>query len=179
MDPLRKPPTNRRRRSTAAICALFTLALTLAPALSPGVHSPAAHASEAAWRSPLDGPLSISAYFDLPNGPYQAGHRGIDMPTRHGQAVRSPSSGVVSFVGTVVDRPLISIRVDEHTVLSIEPVASELREGDTVSPGDPIGTVAGGGHCRESCMHLGVRLHGNYVNPLRYLRQRPVLLPWQ
>jgi hypothetical protein len=42
-----------------------------------------------------------------------------------------------------------------------------------------VGTVATGGHCEGSCIHFGVRLHGEYVSPLLYLAgvPRAVLLP--
>ena len=33
-----------------------------------------------------------------------------------GAEVLAPASGTVSFAGTVVDRPVLSIRVDERTV---------------------------------------------------------------
>ncbi len=90
----------------------------------------------------------------------------------------SPTDGVVSFIGTVVDRPVVSITVDERIVLSLEPVTSELAEGSDIPRGAPLGTTASGGHCAATCLHLGVRVDGAYVNPLRYLRPRPILVPW-
>ncbi len=111
-------------------------------------------------------------------GRYAAGHRGIDLPSAGvGLPVRSPVAGTVSFVGTVVDRPVVSVRVDLRTVVSLEPVASELQVGDVVGPGSALGTTATGGHCGVACVHLGVRVDGEYVNPLRYFRAKPVLLP--
>ncbi|MFC7765586.1 M23 family metallopeptidase [Leucobacter soli] len=140
------------------------------------------------WFPPLGEPLRVSAAFSLPNGPYRAGHRGIDLPASTGDIARAPASGTVSFSGTVVDRPVLSIRLDERTVVSLEPVESPLRAGDPVARGDRIGAVAArapgearaptGGHCTEHCLHLGVRVDGEYVNPLRFLRTRPILLPW-
>ncbi|MCB1274553.1 MAG: M23 family metallopeptidase [Leucobacter sp.] len=130
------------------------------------------------WQPPLGHPLRIAAAYSLPNGPYRAGHRGIDLPTGPHEAVVAPTTGVVSFVGEVVDRPVISIRVDDRTVLSLEPVSSALREGEAVVPGQAIGVVETGGHCASTCLHLGLRVDGDYANPLRFLRPRPVLLPW-
>lgn len=141
----------------------------------------AAHPSNARsdlWHPPLGEPLRIVTAYSLPNGPYRAGHRGIDLPAVAGEPVLAPATGTVSFAGTVVNRPVISIRVDARTVVSLEPVASELREGDAVVRGEPIGTVDAGGHCGVDCLHLGVRIDGAYANPLRFLRPRPVLLPW-
>ncbi len=130
------------------------------------------------WLPPLDDELQVSAFYALPNGPFRAGHRGIDLPTAPGQVVCSPTAGVVSFVGDVVDRPVLSIRVDEATVLSLEPVSSELAVGEAVARGQPVGIVAEGGHCDGGCLHLGTRVDGAYVNPMRFLRPRPELEPW-
>lgn len=130
------------------------------------------------WAPPLGAPLHIAAPFSLPHGPYRAGHRGIDFPAAPGMTVRTPASGRVSFVGTVVDRPLISIELDAHTVVSMEPVSSDLAVGDLVVRGMQIGEIASGGHCADACMHLGVRVNDIYVNPLRFFRPKPVLLPW-
>jgi len=155
-------------------------AQTLPAQTSPALTSlaPTASPSGTLWHPPLGHPLRVAVAYALPDGPYRAGHRGIDLPAAEGLEVRAPATGTVSFVGTVVDRPLISIRVDDRTLLSLEPVASELQEGDRVVRGEEIGAVASGGHCLAACLHLGVRVDGAYVNPMRFLRARPVLLPW-
>ncbi|KIP53793.1 hypothetical protein SD72_00965 [Leucobacter komagatae] len=64
--------------------------------------------------------------------------------------------------------------------MSFEPVeqpAGGLAEGDEVVRGQSIGEVAQGGHCLAECLHLGVRVDDEYVNPLQYFYARPVLLP--
>lgn len=130
------------------------------------------------WSPPLGSSLEVAKGFDLPLGPYRAGHRGIDLVASVQQTVFAPAAGVVSFVGTVVDRPLISVRVGEHTVYSIEPVESGLAVGDVVSRFDVLGSVAEGGHCSYGCVHLGVRVAGEYVNSMRFFWPKPQLLPW-
>jgi len=135
-------------------------------------------AQDRLWEPPLGHPLRIEAAFSLPNGPYRAGHRGIDLSGAPGAEVRAPASGTISFVGMVVDRPVVSIRLDERTVVSMEPVESGLAQGDAIARGEVVGTIGVGGHCGSGCLHLGVRVDGAYVNPLRFLRPRPVLLPW-
>ena len=130
------------------------------------------------WLPPLGQELRISEHDDLANGPYAAGHRGIDLPATGPRRVVAPTHGTVTFSGTVVDRPLLSIRVGDDTVLTLEPIESDLKPGDVVARGQPVGTLASGGHCANECLHLGVRIHGEYTNPLRYFRGRPVLLPW-
>lgn len=130
------------------------------------------------WFSPLNGALRPTRAFDLPNGPYQAGHRGIDLDASPSALVRAPTDGTVTFTGIVVDRPVLSIAVAPDTVVTLEPVHSTLLVGDTVRGGDPVGTVAAGGHCETRCLHLGVRVNDTYVNPLKYYWPKPVLLPW-
>lgn len=137
----------------------------------------------ARWLPPLHTPFAVTGPYVPPPHPYAAGHRGIDLRASPGASVIAPSDGTVSFAGSVAGRGVISVRVDERTVLSIEPVVSELGEGDGVRAGELLGTVGAGGHCVgddgvAECIHLGVRVDGAYVNPLRYFFGRPRLLPW-
>lgn len=157
----------------------------LAASQSPPAATAASHAAPtkaaARWLPPLGAPLRLTAPFKPPPTPYAAGHRGIDLPATAGVEVKAPAAGVVSFVGKVVDREVLSVRVDAHTVVSLEPIdakAASLKKGDTVGRGDNLGTVSAGGHCGNSCLHLGVRVDDEYVNPMRYFLGKPVLLPW-
>lgn len=137
----------------------------------------AAAASAPRWLAPLGLPLRVVRHFDLRNGYYGAGHRGIDLKSDAAQTVYSPTSAVVSFVGEVVDRPVLSLRVNSTTVISMEPIVSELAVGSHVERGQALGTVQPG-HCREPCLHLGVRVHDKYVNPLRFFWEKPRLVAW-
>ncbi|MFV0435627.1 MAG: peptidoglycan DD-metalloendopeptidase family protein [Leucobacter sp.] len=130
------------------------------------------------WIPPL-GTFEVSGPFRAPEHRYGSGHRGIDLVSSQGMAVSAPAAGTVVFAGRVVDRPVITVRVSERTVYSMEPVASALAEGDTVAAGALLGTVASGGHCADECVHFGVRVEGEYVNPVGYFTDRPVLLPWE
>lgn len=109
-----------------------------------------------------------------------SGHRGVDLEATHdGVPVTSPESGTVSFVGVVVDRPVITIDHGNGLRSSFEPVESPLKAGDTVAKGDTIGTLMPG-HCGPGpCVHWGVRRGEDYVNPLEFvLDLRPsILLP--
>lgn len=131
----------------------------------------------ALWFPPLGHPFTVLAPFSLPNGQYAAGHRGVDLPALPGASVRAPAAGSVTFVGTVVDRPVLTLRTDARTLVSFEPIVSDLEVGDRVERGELIGTVSTGGHCAERCLHAGIRVNGEYVNPLGWFRARPVLLP--
>ncbi len=54
-----------------------------------------------------------------------------------------------------------------------------LFRSDRVRAGDIVGTIAVGGHVMAGALHLGVRLHGEYINPLTLFADLPraVLLP--
>ena len=156
-------------RSHPALPTLLAVLLALVPA-------PAA-ADEGTWRWPVDPPRSIARPFIPPPTPYAAGHRGIDIRAPAG-VLYAPAAGVVHFAGVVVDRPVLSIDHGGGVISSYEPVQTTLVEGDVVAAGDVIGTVLPG-HCATVCVHMGVRVDGQYVSPLRFLGgiPRAILLP--
>ena len=131
------------------------------------------------WEWPVAPPHALLEPFEAPPTPYAAGHRGIDVAALPGSAVVASADGVVSFAGIVVDRPALSVRHANGLVSSIEPVVATVAAGDAVSAGQAVGIVASGAHCDGRCVHLGVRLYGEYVNPLALLGtlERAVLLP--
>ena len=131
------------------------------------------------WAPPLGRPISVVGPYRAPPHKYGAGHRGIDLPALPGEVLLAPIAATVSFAGPVAGRGVISLRVDERTVVSIEPVAAGHAAGVAVGRGQQIGTVASGGHCGSECIHLGVRVDDEYVNPMRFFANRPVLLPWE
>ncbi|GAA4829064.1 hypothetical protein GCM10023354_04360 [Garicola koreensis] len=76
---------------------------------------------------------------------------------------------MVSFSGVVVDREVLSVNHGGGYISSFEPVDSPLKVGDSVNASEPIaelGTYDDGAHCDKPCLHWGVRLHGEYINPL-------------
>ncbi|MFD1212515.1 M23 family metallopeptidase, partial [Arthrobacter sp. GCM10027362] len=111
--------------------------------------------------------------------PWLGGHRGVDLAAAPGLAVSAPAAGTISFAGWVVDRPVITIDHGNGLRSSFEPVASDLKKGDAVARGDPVGRLSGQGHCSGPCIHWGVRRGEQYINPLQFVTDlRPsVLLP--
>lgn len=162
------------RRRTHLVLIFLSM---LMPAMPLGGEQHAA--THALWSPPFARPFEVSAPFRAPEHEYATGHRGVDVSASSGEAVAAPAVGVVSFAGPVAGRHVISIRVDEHTVVSLEPIVSELRAGEPVTQGVEIGTVGVGGHCKSECLHIGVRVDGVYVNPLRFYLDKPVLVPWR
>lgn len=111
---------------------------------------------------------------------YGPGHRGLDLAAAPGAVIRSPADGTVRFVGWVVDRPVLSIDHGGGLVSSFEPVEALVAEGDAVSRGQAIGTLAASPeHAPAGGLHLGARLAGGYVDPMGLLAEIPrsVLLP--
>ncbi|MFP3465065.1 murein hydrolase activator EnvC family protein [Leifsonia sp. SIMBA_070] len=132
----------------------------------------------ARWEWPLS-PHVLQAPYAAPATPYAAGHRGIDLAAVPGAVVIAPSDAVVRFSGVVVDRPVLTLDHGGGVLSSYEPVASELPVGALVARGAVVGAVASGGHCAEACLHVGVRVDGEYVSPLLFFDRVPaaILLP--
>jgi murein DD-endopeptidase MepM/ murein hydrolase activator NlpD len=149
-------------------------------ALSPALASAPAPGPPAGWAWPMVPRPAVLRAFDPPARPWLAGHRGVDLAAAYdGAPVTSPASGTVSFVGVVVDRPVITVDHGHGLRSSFEPVVSSLETGAAVAAGEVLGHVQSG-HCGpEPCVHWGMRRGGEYVNPLAFvLDLRPsVLLP--
>ncbi len=164
------------------LAALLLLPASLAPAGETLAFGPAPAAGEAApsWQWPVSPRPPVLRDFDPPPKPWLSGHRGVDLGTApDGAPVTSPAAGTVSFVGVVVDRPVITIDHGNGLRSSFEPVESSLAAGSAVDAGQVIGTLLPG-HCpAASCVHWGVRRGEDYVNPLQFVMDlRPsILLP--
>ena len=133
--------------------------------------------ADPSWSWPVDGDRVVLRPFIAPPTPYGAGHRGIDVLATS-TTLLAPADGTVRFAGMVAGRPVLSIDHGGGVISSAEPVASDLVAGVAVARGDPIGVVLVG-HCERHCVHFGVRVDGEYVNPLTWLGGAvwPVLLP--
>ena len=137
-------------------------------------------AAPTGWDWPLTPRPAILRAFDPPPKPWLSGHRGVDLRAAYdGAPVTSPASGTVSFVGVVVDRPVVTIDHGNGLRSSFEPVDSELVRGAAVAKGGALGWSQPG-HCGPiPCVHWGVRRGEEYLNPLAFVTDlRPsVLLP--
>lgn len=163
-----------RRVLVILAVALLACAAPTPASAAPTPTTPAL--DERGWVWPVT-PVRIERPFIAPAHAYGPGHRGIDL-TATG-AIRAPADGAVAFAGTVVDRGVLTIDHGDGLVTSFEPVDTALRPGDAVRRGDAVATIASGGHAPSGSVHFGVRLHGEYVNPLVLLGgvPRAVLLP--
>jgi murein DD-endopeptidase MepM/ murein hydrolase activator NlpD len=142
------------------------------------VAAPAAAAPTPVWRWPVDGPRVIIEPYVQPLTPYGPGHRGIDIDCTENHNLYAPADGVVHFSGIVVDRFVLSLEHAGGVLSSYEHVWSWLVEGDVVTKGDLIADLISG-HLGKGCVHIGVRVGGEYVSPLLFFGgvPRSVLLP--
>ena len=150
-------------------------AVPLASSSAPGVEE----TGGGNWVWPIAGSRTVIRPFETPASRYSAGHRGIDIAARPGDPVLAPESGTVRFAGVVVDRPTVTVETSQGVLISIEPLITTVAVGDAVTRGDALGVVGRGGHCDGTCIHLGVRVAGEYVSPMRFFGgvPRAVLLP--
>lgn len=153
------------------------LALVLAVVLGASAGVSAAPAHPADWHTPVPG-FTVVAAFDKPARNWESGHRGIDVGALPGEAIRAPDTGTVRFAGNVAGRPVMSLLVDAH-VVSFEPVITDLRPGDKVFAGHPVGVVDDPSHCESGCIHVGVwraEAEKEYLNPALFFAADPTIL---
>ena len=135
--------------------------------------------SDGAWSWPLSPQPTVEHVFDAPDGPYTAGHRGVDLLGRIGQPVRAVDAGTVVYAGRVGGVGVVSLETAAGRV-TYQPVSASVRRGDTVRAGSVVGHLQdAGSHCvPRACLHLGLIVAGEYQDPLRLLGGGPVrLLP--
>ncbi len=146
--------------TTHRIRALSLVLIVLSVLLGPALAGPAVAFGEpgvdpvGAW--PLRPEPEVVARFDLPDSPYGAGHRGVDLAGSVGQVVRSALPGRVTYAGSIAGRGVVVV---DHgaTRTTYEPVAASVPLGTSIARGDPIGTLElGGSHCfPRTCLHWG------------------------
>lgn len=172
------------RSAHARLVALLATVLVVVGALPEH-----ARADGPRWQWPLPPPHSVISPFQAPAHPYGPGHRGIDIAvpadgavSTDGAAVRAVEAGTVRFSGMVAGRGVVSVLHADGLISTYEPVRGVLEEGRRVEAGEVLGTLASSSsHCPgRSCLHLGARRGGTYLDPLPLLGARgpSVLLPW-
>jgi murein DD-endopeptidase MepM/ murein hydrolase activator NlpD len=146
---------------------VLTLLLSILPAAPAG--------ATGSWTWPVTG--AVIRGFDPPGSPYGAGHRGIDVAAPEGTLVHAPAAGVVSFAGNVGGRLFVTIDHGGGLLSTCSFLSALLvHKGDLVAEGQGI-ALSGSGHVGDTTpnVHLGVRVNGEYVDPLAYLRPASVV----
>jgi hypothetical protein len=150
-------PGRRRGRASGASSALGLVVPAAAPARPP--------AQIPRLRAPVPGRLLRG--FDAPASPYGPGHRGVDLAAGSGIPVTAPAPGRVRFAGQVGGTGWVSIEVATGVTVSVGPIANfQVRAGDDVGVLTVLGEAAEG---HGGAVHLGMRVHGEYVDPQPYL----------
>ena len=146
-----------------AVVAMLLQAMVLLAWWSPGTAASDVALTSASSTEPWLPPIVDANEADIVNGfippqmPWSAAHRGLDLQADIEQII-APAAGEVTFVGTVVDRPVLTIRHANGLLSSFEPVDSDLQVGDSVSQGQQLGELSEGvSHCEVQCVHWGVR----------------------
>lgn len=180
------PAVRQTRRAVASLIlvVLFALAFSPAPAASGAPRSPAASESgdpqlaARGWVWPVR-PFRLVRAFIAPAHEYGPGHRGIDLDPLGGSDVRAPAAGTVAFAGSVAGRGILTIDHGDGLVSTLEPVQISAAPGAPVAADEIVATVSIGGHAASGTLHFGVRLHGDYINPMLLLGTVPraILLP--
>ena len=109
--------------------------------------------------------------------PFSAGHRGIDIGAPFGTPVRAPADGTVTFAGPVGGLLFVTIDVGDGYLATSSYLSRILvKRGQRVVVGDVI-ALSGRGHPEidQPQLHFGVRLRGNYVDPIPLLAPQSVV----
>jgi murein DD-endopeptidase MepM/ murein hydrolase activator NlpD len=146
--------------------------------VAPSVRAPDLSRVPPLWM-PIAG--AVVRGFDARAGPYGRGHRGIDIAAPEGEMVRAPAAGKVVFAGPVAGTIWVTLLVAPGVLVTLGPLLEPAPTAGRVRARSPIGRV-GAGHPVTPAgvtLHLGVRVDGEYVDPLAYLvdRPRPRLAP--
>ena len=97
-------------------------------------------------------------------------HAGVDFAAPHGTPVRSVANGTVQFAGTQNGYgKVVHIRHDDgdRTTVYAHLSRIDVREGQSVQPGDNIGAVGSSGLATGPHLHFEVREGGKPVDPLK------------
>ncbi|MDV3127328.1 M23 family metallopeptidase [Mycobacterium sp. 21AC1] len=158
-------------RYAAALLLVFG-ALATAPAR--------ADSSRLNW--PITPRPAVTRGFDAPAPNWNRGHRGVDLAATPGQPVYAAGPGTVVFAGELAGRPVVSIAHPGGLRTSYEPVRAQVRAGQRVTAGDPLGILAPGhaGCPVAACLHWGAMWgpasRADYVDPLGLLAETPIRL---
>ncbi|MDE0267589.1 MAG: M23 family metallopeptidase [Acidimicrobiaceae bacterium] len=119
------------------------------------------------FESPVD--ADVSDPFRPPEGPYGPGNRGIEYHTDVGDTVRASAAGEVSFAGLVAKELYVTLDHGGGVFSSYSYLSRiSVTQGQRVSQGGVIG-LAG-----ERLLHFGVRVNGEYVDPMTFVAERRV-----
>jgi Peptidase family M23 len=142
-----------------------------------------APATARGWAWPVQGPVLRG--FSFGSDPYAGGlHRGIDIGAETGAPVVAPSSGTVTFAGTVPTggKTLAIATPDGYSATLLHLGSLSVVRNAAVSEGDVVGTVGPSGMAELDVpyVYLGIRRSAEpqgYLDPLLFLPSPPPSVP--
>lgn len=141
-----------------------------------------AWADDARLQWPVTPRPAVTRSFDAPSPNWKRGHRGVDLAATAGQPVYAAGPGTVVFAGKLAGRPVVSVAHPGGLRTSYEPVRAQVRAGQLVAAGDPLGVLVPGhaGCPVPACLHWGAMWgpasRADYVDPLGLLAETPIRL---
>ena len=111
--------------------------------------------------------------FEPPAGPYDPGHRGIDIAAPFGTDMAAAQDGVVAFAGMIAGALFISIDHPDGVRTTYSWLSAILvKKGDQVRKGQIIGRT-GHGHpdVPRTHLHFGARVGRTYIDPMLLLER--------
>ena len=161
-------------RRTAAAAPLCALALAAPPSASYAYRAddPGPRFEAKRFAVPLRGPLFERFGYDRGRL-----HSGIDIAVLGTDAVRAALPGVVTATGYIPNYSgygnVVKLRHDRGLATMYAHLASEsVTVGEYVQRGEVIGRAGCTGSCTGPHLHFEVRVRGEPVDPLRYLKGR-------
>ena len=100
-------------------------------------------------------------------------HKGVDISAPPGTTIVAPADGVVSFAGRESEYGWLVCLDHGHGYSTMFGHLKDfsVKAGDHVRKGQAIGNVGMSGNSTGPHLHYEVRIHGNPVNPIRYLNE--------
>lgn len=130
--------------------------------------------TSAVW--PMRG--KVTADFGVPHMPWQHKHTGIDISSgkRGGASITTFKKGTVSstvYSGSGLGNHVIVDHGDNITSYYSHLSKINVKEGQTVAPGDVLGVEGNTGVSTGPHLHLEIRVNNKPVNPRQFIRGNP------
>jgi hypothetical protein len=158
----------------AGVMTVFVVVLFAGVRTASGMRWEAPTGGSYAW--PVVGPVIHG--FELPNGPYGAGHRGIDIAAPFGTPVHAAEAGTVSFAGWVAGALFVSVDHPDGYRTTYSWLSGVSVHKNDVVVRDQVIASSGHGHPEvpsPTHLHFGVRLGTRYLDPMLFLEAGSVV----